>query len=88
VLGGKFDKCARYGQAAVGYRMEDLEEGITFHREVLRVSQSQSSLMLHPPGHPQYSAPLNNLAAQAAVNARYSQSSRMEDLEGGGDLIP
>ena len=49
--------------------MEDREERVICHREVLS---------LHPPGHPQRSTPLNNVAA--AVNARYVQSSRIEDL--------
>jgi hypothetical protein len=50
--------------------MEDLEEVITYHRE---------ALTLCPPGHPNRSTSLNNLAS--AVLTRYEQSGRMEDLE-------
>lgn len=51
-------------------RMEDLEKGIRYCRE---------ALTLHPPGHPDCSNFLNNLAN--AVRTRYKQLGRMEDLE-------
>jgi hypothetical protein len=50
--------------------MEDLEEAITYHRE---------ALTLCPPGHPNRSSSLNNLAS--AVHTRYKQLGSMEDLE-------
>jgi hypothetical protein len=51
--------------------MEDLEEAITSHRE---------ALTLRPPGHPNRSKSLDNLAS-CSVHTRYKQLGRMEDLE-------
>jgi Na+-translocating ferredoxin:NAD+ oxidoreductase RNF subunit RnfB len=50
--------------------MEDLEDAISSHRE---------ALTLCPPGHPNRSISLNNLAN--ALSTRFEQSGRMEDLE-------
>jgi len=50
--------------------MEDLEDAITSHRQ---------ALTLRPPGHPDRSISLNNLAS--ALSTRFQQTGRMEDLE-------
>ena len=50
--------------------MEDLDEVMTYHHE---------ALTLRPPGHPDRSMSLNNLAN--ALLAHYKQSGSMEDLE-------
>jgi hypothetical protein len=52
------------------FSMEDLEDAISYHRE---------ALSLRPPGHPNRSSSLNNLAN--VLSTRYEQSGRMEDLE-------
>jgi hypothetical protein len=51
-------------------RNEDLEDAISSHRE---------ALTLHPPGHPDRSSSLNNLAN--ALQTRFEQLGRVEDLE-------
>jgi len=50
--------------------MDDLEDAISSYRE---------ALTLRPPGHPNRSNSLMNLAN--ALFTRFKQSSRMEDLE-------
>ena len=50
--------------------MEDLKEATTYYHE---------ALSLHPPGHPNRPASLNNLAS--ALLTRYKQSGKMKDLE-------
>jgi CHAT domain-containing protein len=52
--------------------MEDLDEAITYHR---------AALTLRPPGHPDCSTSLNNLAN--AVLTRYHRSGRTKDLNEG-----